>query len=109
MAKDLDVLDDMKDQLVAALTERLGISSQDAQVIAHQIREHFRMHWGGQNIYFTKSKDLAPRDREIYERFNGRNKEELVREFNISEQTFYNIIRKVKADYIAKMQTSFDF
>ena len=108
MAKDHDVLDDMQEQLIAKLSE-LGLTSCTSQIIAHKLKSHFRKHWGGQNIYFTKSKDLSKRDQAIYEEYDGRNKVELLRKYDMSEQTFYKIIKKVRSEYVAKQQISLDF
>lgn len=108
MAKDVDVLDDLQDQLIEQLTE-LGFDSESTQIAAHKMKAHFRKHWGGQGIYFGKSKDLTERDTAIFEMYNGRNKEDVLRKFDISEQHFYSIIKKVRSDYIAKKQINLPF
>lgn len=103
MARDHEVLDDLREQ-AATLFKAEGIDNQLALTIAYKLREHLRGHWGGQSIYFTKSKDLSDRDQAIFERFNGKNMLELIREYDISEQLFYKIIKRVRAEYISRTQ-----
>lgn len=102
MAKELSVLDDMKDELTTMLVKR-GVDPQDAQKIGHEMKAHFHSHWGGQIVYFTK-KDLSDRDTQLYEKFNGNNKEQLIREYGITEQTFYTIIKRARLAYVEKNQ-----
>ncbi|MBG4648123.1 hypothetical protein I5F68_30295 [Pseudomonas aeruginosa] len=63
-------------------------------------------HWGGQNIYFPMglSIKLSRRDRQIYDKFNGHNQSDLAREFGVSLQWVYKIIKAVRKEEIARRQ-----
>jgi Mor family transcriptional regulator len=67
---------------------RRGISTERASQIAMSTTERLRVHLGGQTVYYQRRKDpfisIADRDRLIRERWNGRNTEELARQFGLS-------------------------
>lgn len=53
-----------------------------------------RTQWGGQEVYIKKSGvDLATRDRAIRAKYNGRNRRELMSEYNIGRAQFYSIVK----------------
>ncbi|OED44057.1 hypothetical protein ACH42_08430 [Endozoicomonas sp. (ex Bugula neritina AB1)] len=51
---------------------------------------------GGRNYYLPKSGRIkkALRDKRIYDRFSGRNHRELARQYQLSEQMIYEVIRE---------------
>lgn len=92
MAKDVDVLIDMRDHILDLLRSA-GVDQAVAEDIAVRVESHFRNHWGGQIIYFCKSRDLSARDMEILNQWRGgRNKEELIRKYGLSEGRLYRIV-----------------
>ncbi|AWL04297.1 Mor transcription activator family protein [Massilia oculi] len=53
-----------------------------------------RMQWGGQEVYVKKSNvDPEARAVEIRAKYNGRNRKELMAEYNISRTQFYLVIK----------------
>ena len=53
-----------------------------------------RHRWGGQEVYIKKSDvDAEARAEAVRGRYNGRNRKELMAEFNISRSQFYKIIK----------------
>lgn len=105
MARDYEVLDDMESN-AADIMQSFGIAETIAKDAAGKLREHFRSHWGGQLVYFTKSHNLDERDIEIYEKWNGRNRDDLCREYNLSLGRLYAILKLGKALVVQKRQIS---
>jgi Mor family transcriptional regulator len=53
-----------------------------------------RLRWGGQEVYIKKTDiDAEARAEAVRTRYNGRNRKELMAEFNISRSQFYKIIK----------------
>ena len=53
-----------------------------------------RTQWGGQEVYVKKHNvDLEARAVEIKAKYNGRNRRELMLEYNISRSQFYRFIK----------------
>lgn len=53
-----------------------------------------RAHWGGQEVYVKKHNvDPETRALEIKAKYNGRNRKELMLEYNISRSQFYRFIK----------------
>lgn len=53
-----------------------------------------RHRWGGQEVYIKKTDvDAEARAEAVRSRYNGRNRKELMAEFNISRSQFYKIIK----------------
>ena len=93
-----ELLADLADQVTSRLCDR-GMTADDAKVIGRAVAEHVRKHWGGMLLYIPNGRahELSQRDEEIWTRFDGKNHHELVREFKLSEQQIYQIIKKVGA------------
>lgn len=95
-------------ELLADLADRIStklIAHSLADAKARDIGEEIAMaiagEWGGQLLYIPKGKFvlLAKRDREIWAAFDGRNIKDLVRQFQVTEQHIYRIIKAMrKAD-----------
>lgn len=94
MVKSDDVLFDLQDGVEEILRTEASIKGGQALEVAKKVREHFRSHWGGQNIYFKKTKDLSARDSEIYAGFDGSNANELAGEYGLSMQHIYSIVKR---------------
>lgn len=102
-----ELLADLADQVAVKLVEA-GIDLERAADIGFAVAEHVRNHWSGQSLYLAKGLhyDLSRRDLEIFERFNGRNHEQLAREYNLTVMRIYQIIKAVKAELVRKRQGS---
>lgn len=61
---------------------------------------------GGATFYFPRgvSAKLSPRDRAIFEEFNGRNKRDIARKYGLTDMRIDQIVAKVRRAEIAKRQ-----
>ncbi len=100
-----EILEDLVAHLVEELTAA-GLESAKGREIAWNASERIRKTWSGMNIYIPKGRDfdLSKRDYEIYRRWNGDNKFQLCREYDITEQRLYQILKAVRAEIVAKTQ-----
>ncbi|MCL2346464.1 MAG: hypothetical protein FWC58_11515 [Desulfobulbus sp.] len=99
------LLADLADK-VAAAVERRGVEPEAAAQIGIEVGEAMRDDWRGESIYFPKGVaiDIARRDLEMWEKFNGRNHVELAREYGFSVVYFYRRIKTVGAALRAERQ-----
>lgn len=125
--KSLDVLNDalpeglhptlveMAEQMFLALAEDaeavqvLG-KPRLAQIVADQV-DRVALRCGGGQFYLPKglALKLSQRDREIFDRFNGRNKRELAREYGVSEMRIDQIVAAVRRAEFERRQGKIDF
>lgn len=96
MPKDTSVLDDLKDHVYREMIDQ-GVEDSKAETVSARLRDHFRKHWGGQQIYFTIYGGERERNEEMFSRYDGKNRDELMREYGISQTYFYKIIKVVRA------------
>lgn len=83
-------------ELVARIEANLidqDIPQEKAREAAHSVEKYLRNYWGGQKVYIHKRdrEALKERNRQIQERWNGRNTSELCREFDLSENRLRQI------------------
>jgi Mor family transcriptional regulator len=92
--------------LCVKVLENHRIDKAQTQQIAHEIAESVRMEWGGTPIYICKGQEyeLTERDKEIYAKWNGRNRHEICREYNISYPWLCKIIKHQRKVMIKKSQ-----
>jgi Mor family transcriptional regulator len=105
-SKGPELLQDLADQCAQALTDLLGLEKEKAEQIGREIAERMASHWGGQNIYFPMglTMHLSQRDQEVYEAFTGDNHGDLARQFGVSVQWVYRILKLKKAEDLAERQ-----
>lgn len=102
MTKCISVLDDLKDHIYNQMTDQ-GIDEGTAEIVAARLKEHFRKHWGGQQIYFTVTGGERERNEELYSKYDGTNRDELSREYGITPAYFYKIIKALRASKAEKI------
>lgn len=97
------LLEEVAAQMRANLEEQ-GYPSAQAAAAAERVAEHLRKFLGGTWQYIPKGYhyDLDRRDREIYEKFNGRNQTELCDEYGITRVRLYQILQQVRAELRAR-------
>lgn len=105
-SKGPELLLDLAQQVAHALGELIAVDQERAEHIGKAVAERMAAHWGGQNIYFPMglTMKLSRRDRQIYDKFNGHNQNELAREFGVSVQWIYKIIKAVRKEEVARRQ-----
>lgn len=88
--------------------EEQGYPSAEADAAAERVAEHLRKFLGGAWHYVPKGYhyELTLRDRDIYEKFNGRNQRELCEEYGITRVRLYQILQQVRADLRARRRES---
>lgn len=47
---------------------------------------------------------ISQRDRDIFQKFNGRNQHELARQFGVSLQWIYSVVKRVRKEELDRMQ-----
>ncbi len=90
-----EVLSDLATQICNVLVSR-GTEKKQARDVAAVVTEHVLQHWGGQQIYIPKGLQfkLLIRHQEIFRKWNGHNVVELSREYGVSRQRLYQILKK---------------
>ncbi|MDA8257963.1 MAG: transcriptional regulator [Betaproteobacteria bacterium] len=102
-----EILLDAAEQIAERL-QAIGIEHSDAARIGFEVAEHLRNHWGGQLLYICKGTgyEISQQHLEIWQRSNGSNYDWLAREYNLSVQQVYKIVKRVGAAERAKRQGS---
>lgn len=82
------------------ISQTLKISPELAAQIGEAVASRMLNTWGGQNIYFPMGLTwkLSERDREIYRAFNGHNHNELAKQFGLSVQWVYRVIKRARQE-----------
>ncbi len=91
LAQGNELLDTLREETMAA-ARRMGIGKRLAHLLARSLEERIRMTLGGRRSYIPKP-DTEERDRQIRERFNGRNHSDICHEFGIAKTTLYRILK----------------
>lgn len=94
------------DELFAYNTNRRGLVEDDAARDASAQAILLADYLGGAVVYLPRGDGLrkAVRDSEAYRRHNGRNTEELAREYDMTTTEFYELIAREKQRRLRKMQ-----
>ncbi|OHC68616.1 MAG: hypothetical protein A3H93_09135 [Rhodocyclales bacterium RIFCSPLOWO2_02_FULL_63_24] len=102
---ELELLEALADTVAAELVAA-GIGDEQAAEIGVKVMDRMRKDWGGDSFYFPKgcAIDIARRDLEIYEKFDGRNHTELGREYDLSVIHIYRIVKAVGAEMMKRRQ-----
>ncbi|GAB6040154.1 Mor transcription activator family protein [Endothiovibrio diazotrophicus] len=84
-----------------------GLDRRDAHALAWKIVEQVRANYGGQMTYIPKGVilDISARDLKIWKAFTGQNQDQLAREFELSVQQIYAILRRTGAAQRALRQS----
>lgn len=100
-----EIFADLAAQIAVILIEQ-GIDVEKAADIGLAAAEHIRGHWSGQSIYLAKGDryDISRRHFEIFEKCNGRNHEQLAREYNLTVVRIYQIVKAVRAEMVKRRQ-----
>lgn len=98
----VDVAEQVEERLAA-----IGTDPDEASRLGWQVAEALNRFWGGGNLYICKglAYEIALRDQEIYRRFNGDNHDWLAREYDLTVQHIYRIVKRVGAAERAKRQS----
>jgi Mor family transcriptional regulator len=105
-SKGPELLTDLESHAARLAMDHFVVSEEQARIFSQALSDFMADNWGGQLIYFPKGmfRRLSDRDHKIYAAFNGTNHDDLVREFGVSLQHVYRIIKAVHAGEIAARQ-----
>ena len=82
-----------RDQMVMAITRKIGIIESIAIPIAEAVLDAFREHYAGREIYIPAKRKEA-RNEAILSEFNGRNHKELGKKHGLGRAQIYRIVGK---------------
>lgn len=113
MKSDANITDEFLDDLaqtVEAVLVEYGVDADIAEQSATGVVDRMVELWGGQQFYFCKGHRtfIAKRDLMIYSDFNHRNHHQLARQYKLSVQTIYKIIKRVERSNFDRRQCSLD-
>lgn len=91
-----DTAANIRRRLVGAISRRLGLKEKIAEPIAEEVIEALRDLAPGRELYIP-AQDKAARNAAIRCEFNGRNREEVCKKYEICERQLYRIIGKGRA------------
>jgi Mor family transcriptional regulator len=101
-----DLLADLAAKIKASLTELAELDPNLSDHISNEVVNQMSDHWGGSLVYFPQgmSRKISARDLAIWEKFNGTNHPELAREYHISLQWVYRIVKTMRKQQINSRQ-----
>lgn len=90
-----ELLADLADRIADHLERSKRIDEAVTRQIGEDIAYEMADVWGGQLVYFPKGKFalLSKRDRQIFAKFTGHNHADLARDYKVSVQHIYRIIK----------------
>jgi Mor family transcriptional regulator len=83
-------------EIAAILREEMGLHEQYATTLAEPIVNGLKKRFSGQEIYIAKTErtDIAVRDENIRQEFNGRNLVQIMRKYKLGKSSIYKIVGK---------------
>lgn len=91
-----ELVADMQAHAVAVLQKYFIADAAQLELAARDLAQRMADNWGGQIIYFPKNYGgrLGARDAEIYRAFDGTNQSQLAKQYGLSVQQIYKIIKQ---------------
>lgn len=89
---------DFTDRFAAILREKMpSMTDEQAWELAKEAANALRKEWAGEKVYIPKreAEDMAARNMEIWNRFDGSNSDDLCREYDLTISRLYQIVRAV--------------
>lgn len=98
-----EFLVDLAEILTSKAVEVLNVDTAAATAFGQAAAAEVADSWGGLTVYIPKDKDhrIRAKHAEIYRRFSEANAAQLAREFDVSVQQIYKIVR---AERVARQQ-----
>jgi len=99
-SKGPELLHDLAEHVATALVELIELDRARAKHVGLEIARRMAGHWGGQLVYFPLGTaiELSERDCAIWQKFTGANHSELAREFKVSLQWIYKIVKAMRLE-----------
>lgn len=91
---------------VARIAAQAGLEDAIAESVGNEVAQAVATAWGGQTIYMPSGwlVRVSQVHDQIWARFNGHNHNELAREFRVSRQWIYTVVRRMRAADLAARQ-----
>ena len=92
-----EVLQELQDVIARQLME-LDTAPDAASVTASSVVDYLSTYWAGQVVSFPKDVQykLTLKELEIYDQFNGRNKDELARAYGMTPRGIGKLIQRIR-------------
>lgn len=86
-----ELLRDLIDKATPEISERMGLTTEQARQAVFIVAEVIRKDWSGDGIYLPKglAYEISKRDREMYAKFTGTNHAQLARQYDLSVRQVY--------------------
>lgn len=103
---DSEILADLAEQVEERLVG-IGLAHDEAARMGLAVAQHMNAYWGSGPLYICKGRyyEISLRDQEIFNRFRNGNYEWLAREYNLTVQHVYRVVKRVGAAERAKRQS----
>jgi Mor family transcriptional regulator len=87
----------------------VGISDAQAEVLAREMAHEICQPWKKQTVYIPEDLgfDLQERDRKLWQAFTGNNHDELAKQFDLSVQTVYALLKRMSAEVKKRQEPQF--
>lgn len=108
-----DQMEHLRHQLLADTAERVArllldynVPEDAAEQCGSAVADDLATHWAGQNLTFPKDYryKLTRRDLEIWDKFTGNNQRELAKEYNLTVNAVYRLLKRIRRQAIARNQ-----
>lgn len=101
-----EIFRDLIDKAEEPICSALGVDAEKARMAAFQVTEIMRRDWAGTQPYMAIGEMymITLRDREMYDKFNGKNYDELALEYGMSSRNVYDRIKIIRAEEFKRKQ-----
>ncbi|CAM3726463.1 Mor transcription activator family protein [Xenorhabdus thuongxuanensis] len=105
-SKGPELLIELAQHTASTVSEIINVDPVLAEQIGEAVANRMMQVWGGQNVYFPMGMvwKVSLRDREIFNKFNGKNHHELARKFGVSVQWIYSVVKRVRKEEVDRLQ-----
>ncbi|WP_434353013.1 Mor transcription activator family protein [Psychrobacter sp. HD31] len=101
-----EIIKDLADTTEYVATKHYGLTPGQAKKLGVDVALSFAEQCGGTQPYIPRELQIkiSQRDMQMYKKFNGRNHDQLAKEFNCSRQWVYTVIKRVHKQLQDKQQ-----
>lgn len=84
--------------VIARQLEEMGTTSDAASVIGSSVVDYLSTYWAGQVVTFPKDAQykLTLKELEIYDQFDGRNKDDLARRYGMTPRGMGKLLKRIR-------------
>lgn len=92
-----ELLSDVAKQ-VSLILKEYNIAEADADEVGNAVTNHLSEHWGGQVIIIPKDHiyKITQRDLEIFDKVTHNNMHEVAKEYNLTINGLYRVLRRIR-------------